>query len=337
LISDTILEEVLSEVREYIWFLYQVSETISLLDVITALATVSSGADYTKPEFGKKMCVIGSRHPVLEFIQPEVVANDIIADHDNKMVILTGPNMSGKSTYLRQVVLICIMAQIGCFVPATQATIRIPDRIFSRVSNRDSIQTNSSTFMLEMKEVAHMIEGRSELSLIIIDELGRGTSVEEGSGVCWAVCEELLRGHAYTFLATHFELIPKLAALYPTVTNYHFQMENQTEGQQDGSFAHKLVKGRRRSGPNDNYGIQLAANTNLDSDVVESARRFLPKVTLTSALISEREGFAEYSLNLLRSIREMTRLGLPPQQLVQNLRLLQENFLRETKTMQKDN
>ena len=138
--SNAVLDELLVEVREYIGFLYKLSETLSTLDMLTSLATVSMNPDYVKPEFGDSLAIKQGRHPILDTMAVDIVANDIKADPLSRLHILTGPNMSGKSTYLRQVVLLSIMAQIGCYVPAQFARFRIPDRIFSRVSNRDCIQ-----------------------------------------------------------------------------------------------------------------------------------------------------------------------------------------------------
>ena len=149
--------------------------------------------------------------------------------------------MSGKSTYLRQVVLLSIMAQIGCYVPAQFARFRIPDRIFSRVSNRDCIESNSSTFMVEMQETSFILSNLGPTSLIIIDELGRGTSVEEGSSICWAICEKLLQSSCFVFLATHFLQMTCLADLHPCVSNHHF-IAKTVSGHVE--YTHLLAQGR---------------------------------------------------------------------------------------------
>merc|ERR1719412_2694679 len=150
--------------------------------------------NYVCPEFGDEIAVRQGRHPILDTMSLDIVSNDIRADPFSRVHVLTGPNMSGKSTYLRQVILLCI-----------------PDRIFSRVSNRDCIETNSSTFMVEMQETQFILSSVGPTSLVIIDELGRGTSVKEGAAICYAVCEHLLvNTNCFVFLATHFTLMTRL-------------------------------------------------------------------------------------------------------------------------------
>lgn len=164
--SNAVLDELLVEVREYIGILYKLSETLSTLDMLTSIATVSMSHDYVMPEFGDSLAIKQGRHPILDTMAVDIVAN-VMADPLSRLHILTGPNMSGKSTYLRQVVLLSIKAQIDCYVPIQFATFRI----FSGVSNRDCFKSNSSTF-IQMQETSLILANLGPTSLIIIDELG---------------------------------------------------------------------------------------------------------------------------------------------------------------------
>ena len=224
IMSNTILTELLQELRLTIGSLYRLSEAISILDVLASLTEVSNQPDFVKPTFGDQIEVKQGRHPILDQMNKNrvvqtVVPNDIIANvKDANFQLLSGSNMSGKSTYLKQVVLLQIMAQTGCYVPAEgSAQFRICDAIFSRVGTADNLEYNASTFMLEMRETSYILNNLGSKSMVIIDELGRGTSVDEGAAICWAICEELLKTTAFTFMATHFSLLPKLDKLYPNV------------------------------------------------------------------------------------------------------------------------
>jgi len=139
---------------------------------------------------------------------------------DSNFMIITGPNMSGKSTLLKQVAVLQVMAQIGSYVPAEFASFRICDKLFSRIGSNDDIETNCSTFMIEMKEISYILRNLTENCLIIIDELGRGTSIEEGVGLCFAICEQLIQSKAFTFFATHFLELTKLENYYFNVSKY---------------------------------------------------------------------------------------------------------------------
>ncbi|RXM92782.1 MutS protein-like 4 [Acipenser ruthenus] len=175
-----------------------------------------------RPEFTDTLAIKQGRHPILERISgQQPISNSSYISEGSNFILITGPNMSGKSTYLKQVALCQVMAQIGSFVPAEYASFRIADQIFTRIGVDDDFETNSSTFMVEMKEISYIIHNASDRSLIIIDELGRGTSAEEGIGICHAVCEFLLNFRAFTLFATHFLELCQLEALYPNVENHH--------------------------------------------------------------------------------------------------------------------
>ncbi|MEJ1276866.1 mutS homolog 4 [Cricetulus griseus] len=185
--------KLLSEIYEHIHCLYKLSDTVSMLDMLLSFAHACTLSDYVRPEFTDTLAIKQGWHPILEKISAEKpVANNTYITEGSNVVIITGPNMSGKSTYLKQIALCQIMAQIGSYVPAEYASFRIAEQIFTRISTDDDIETNSSTFMKEMKEIAYILHNANDKSLILIDELGRGTNTEEGIGISYAVCEHLL-------------------------------------------------------------------------------------------------------------------------------------------------
>ncbi|GCC35757.1 hypothetical protein chiPu_0014245 [Chiloscyllium punctatum] len=219
--------KLLSEIYKHIHCLYKLSDAVSMLDMLLSFAHTCTLSDYVRPEFTDTLAIKQGQHPILEKISMEKpVANNTYISDENNFVIVTGPNMSGKSTYLKQIALCQIIAQIGSFVPAEYASFRIADQIFTRIGVDDDIETNSSTFMKEMKEVTYIMHNATDKSLIIIDELGRGTSTEEGIGICHAVCEFLLSFKAFTLFATHFLEVCHLDALYPNVENNHFEVQH---------------------------------------------------------------------------------------------------------------
>ncbi|CAG10584.1 unnamed protein product, partial [Tetraodon nigroviridis] len=191
--SYVVIRQLLSTIHEHIHCLYKLSDAVSMLDMLVSLANACTISDYVRPDFTDTLAIKAGRHPILERIAGQLpVSNNSYIYEGCNFVIITGPNMSGKSTYLKQVALCQIMAQIGSYVPAAYASFRIADQIFTRIGVDDDFETNSSTFMLEMKEISYILHNISDRSLVIIDELGRGTSAEEGIGLCHSVCEFLL-------------------------------------------------------------------------------------------------------------------------------------------------
>jgi len=291
---------------------------------------VSMNQGYVCPEFGDEIAVRQSRHPILDTMPLDIVANDIQADPFSRLHVLTGANMSGKSTYLRQVVLICIMAQLGSRVPAESAMLRIPDRIFSRVSNKDCIETNSSTFTVEMQETSFILSNVGSKSLVIIDELGRGTSVTEGSAICYAVCEHLLlHSTSFVFLATHFALMTRLADLHPCAFNHHFlpSVEEESDEQQL-MFSHKLVSGKA---PHSHlhYGLQLAASS-LPENLMKKARSFAEKVERANGTTIMVNITDQASLRAVVKMQRLQRSGLRGEELGEALAEVRRQLVLET-------
>ncbi|XP_077394456.1 mutS protein homolog 4 [Festucalex cinctus] len=278
--SYVVVCQLLSTIREHIHCLYKLSDAVSMLDMLSSLANACTLSDYVRPEFTDTLAIKQGRHPILERMPgQQLVSNNCYVSEGSNFVIITGPNMSGKSTYLKQVALCQIMAQIGSFVPAEYASFRVADQIFTRIGVDDDFETNSSTFMLEMKEVSYIIHNVSERSLIIIDELGRGTSAEEGIGICHSVCEFLLSLKAFTLFATHYLELCQLESLYPSVDNQHMQVQHtrtSDTGTETIVYTHLLGQGFSEE---KHYGLRAAEMTSLPSSIIQEAKTIASKVS----------------------------------------------------------
>ncbi|NXF32432.1 MSH4 protein, partial [Nyctibius bracteatus] len=265
--------KLLSEIYEHIHCLYKLSDIVSMLDMLLSFAHACTLSDYVRPEFTDTLAIKQGWHPILEKIAMEKpVSNNTYLTEGNNFVIITGPNMSGKSTYLKQIALCQIMAQIGSYVPAEYCSFRIAEQIFTRIGMDDDIETNASTFMKEMKEITYIIQNANDKSLIIIDELGRGTSAEEGIGICYAACEYLLNLKAFTLFATHFLELCHIDALYPNVENYHFEVQHvrSSAGNKEKiAYTYTLSKGYTEE---KNYGLKAAEVSSLPSSVILDAK-----------------------------------------------------------------
>ncbi len=251
------------------------ARALATLDVLAALAETAAIANYTKPHLhdGDEMTVIDGRHPVVErYTSDAFVPNDIdINGTTRQLVVLTGPNMGGKSTYLRQTALIPLLAQIGSFVPAKDAKLPIVDRIFARVGAADNIARGQSTFMVEMQETANILHASTSRSLVVLDEIGRGTSTFDGLSIAWAVAEYLAtnpRARPKTLFATHYHELTDLADALPGVVNAHVSAR---EWKDDIIFLRKIVSGRSDR----SYGIQVARLAGLPGGVVARAQEIL--------------------------------------------------------------
>jgi DNA mismatch repair protein MutS len=245
------------------------------LDVLAALAEAAAQHNYVKPHVhdGDELIILDGRHPVVERYSPDpFVPNDTQLDgKDRQLVILTGPNMGGKSTYLRQVALIAVMAQAGSFVPARDAKISVLDRVFARVGASDNIARGQSTFMVEMQETANILHSATSRSLVILDEIGRGTSTFDGLSIAWAVAEHLAtntRARPKALFATHYHELTELADTLPGVVNAHVAAR---EWHDDIVFLRKVVAGRSDR----SYGIQVARLAGLPPAVIGRARSIL--------------------------------------------------------------
>ncbi|BBH03105.1 MUTS-like protein 4, partial [Prunus dulcis] len=269
--TEVCLEELVDAIREDVSALTLLAEVLCLLDMIVnsfAHAISTKPVDHNGP-----MAIDAGRHPILETIHNDFVPNNIFLSEASNMVLIIGPNMSGKSTYLQQVCLIVILAQIGCYVPARFSTLRVVDRIFTRMGTVDNLESNSSTFMTEMKETAFIMQNVSQRSLIVMDELGRATSSSDGFAIAWSCCEHLLSLKAYTIFATHMENLSELVTVYPNVKILHFDVDIKNNRL---DFKFQLKDGARHV---PHYGLLLAEVAGLPSSVIETARNITSRIT----------------------------------------------------------
>lgn len=265
----------------------QTAKCIAELDVICSLAEVADRENYCKPAVTDDgvIRIEGGRHPVVEKMLEAgaFVPNDTLLDMDeNRLAVITGPNMAGKSTYMRQVALIVLLAQIGSFVPADSAVISIADRIFTRVGASDDLAAGQSTFMVEMSEVAAILENATEKSLLVLDEIGRGTSTFDGLSIAWSVIEYISdteRVGSRTLFATHYHELTELEGKLPGVKNYCIAVREEGDGI---IFLRKIIRG----GADGSYGIQVAKLAGLPQSVTERAKELLKE--LEAADISKK-------------------------------------------------
>ncbi|SVC87936.1 uncharacterized protein METZ01_LOCUS340790, partial [marine metagenome] len=276
-LEQNIFQQVRNEVASHGKRIQHMACIVADLDAITSFAEVAHRYNYSKPEItgGTDLKLENGRHPLIERIIPgnQFIANDTELNSTNdQIMIITGPNMAGKSTYLRQVALINLMAQIGCFVPADSAHIGIVDRVFSRVGAQDHLQKGMSTFMVEMNETANILNNATERSLIILDEIGRGTSTFDGISIAWSIVEYLhgddIKGGPKTLFATHYHELTDLALVLKGVKNFNVQVK---EWNDEIIFLRKIVLG----GTDKSYGIQVARLAGLPDKVLHRAREVL--------------------------------------------------------------
>lgn len=254
------------------------AQIISTLDVLQSLAEVAAARNYVKPvvDDGDIIDIKGGRHPVVEkLMEGQFIPNDTYLDHDEtRLAIITGPNMAGKSTYMRQTALIVLMAQMGSFVPADSAHIGIVDRIFTRVGASDDLSAGQSTFMVEMTEVANILHNATSKSLLILDEIGRGTSTFDGLSIAWAVLEYVADTKvigAKTLFATHYHELSELEGKLAGVKNYCVTVQEQGE---DIIFLRKI----KRGGADHSYGIQVARLAGLPHKVIKRSNQILKQL-----------------------------------------------------------
>ena len=280
--------EIREKIKTFIPFISDISEKVSDIDCLQSLAHAATVNGYTKPVITDKreLNIKNGRHPVVEANLPtgEYVPNDIYLKGKNNFILLTGPNMAGKSTYLRQTALIVLMAQAGSFVPASDAEIGLVDRIFCRVGASDNLARGESTFLVEMSETANILRTATENSLVIMDEVGRGTSTNDGLSIAWSICEYIIKKiRARTLFATHYHELVSLD--YPEILNLSM---NAVE--QDGKliFLKKIKKGSA----NKSYGINVAEIAGIPYEVIIRGKELLEKYDR-----SEKEQFHRNSLS----------------------------------------
>ncbi len=275
-LEQAIYSELIAIVQKEIKDIQQTSNAIAQIDVLSTFAYIAIQNNYNKPIMtdGLELKIEHGRHPVIETLMQageEFIANDLYLDSNSQqIIILTGPNMAGKSALLRQTALIVLLAQIGCFVPAKSAEIGICDKIFTRVGASDNISRGESTFMLEMSETSTILHNLSQRSLVLLDEIGRGTSTFDGMSIAWAIVEYLHENpyKAKTLFATHYHELNNLENIFPRVKNYHVSVK---EVDNKVIFLRKLCKG----GVAHSFGIHVARMAGMPKAVVDSAQRTL--------------------------------------------------------------
>jgi len=288
-LESRIFNDLILFVSEFIRPVQLNAATIAKLDVLTTFALNAVQYRYTRPELNETLAIDirGGRHPVIERqMKPgeEYVSNDVyLDDNSQQIIILTGPNMSGKSALLRQTALIVLLAQMGSFVPADSAVIGLTDKIFVRVGASDNISSGESTFMVEMNETASILNNISSRSLILLDEIGRGTSTYDGISIAWAIAEYLHQNPLFrpkVLFATHYHELNEMAALMPRIRNYHISVR---EIQNHVIFLRKLQPG----GSEHSFGIHVARMAGMPATVVERARELLAQLEESRSEISD--------------------------------------------------
>ena len=321
--------EIRDKVKEYIPNLQEISKVISEIDVIQSFAFISEKYNYVRPKLNNKheIKVIDSRHPVVEkVIKDSYVENDIIMDKNTNILLITGPNMAGKSTYMRQLGIITIMAQIGCFVPAKEANLPIFDKIFTRIGASDDLVSGESTFMVEMIEASNAIKNATENSLILFDELGRGTATFDGMSLAQAILE-YIHDHigCKTLFSTHYHELTDLEKNLKKLKNKHVSAEEK-----DGNiiFLHKVKDGS----VDKSYGINVAKLAGLPNEVITRADDILKiyenkekkrDITIQTTLPLN---FEEAKDELKEKLKSINILELTPLEALNKLNELKESI-----------
>ncbi len=287
-----LFQQLRAEALGYLAELQATASAIATLDVISSFAETARLYSYCRPELtdGGRLSIADGRHPVLDqsLVEEKFVPNDVELDGGpNRLLIITGPNMAGKSTFIRQVALITLMAQIGSYVPATQAEIGIADRIFTRVGASDDLSRGQSTFMVEMNETANILNNATERSLVILDEIGRGTSTFDGLSIAWSIAEFLHdQTRARTLFATHYHELTELEMTRPGVKNYNVAVREWNE---QIIFLRKIIRG----GADKSYGIQVARLAGLPPEVIARAKEVLGNLELAELNADGKPKLAE--------------------------------------------
>ncbi|GAB4269593.1 MAG: DNA mismatch repair protein MutS [Deferrisomatales bacterium] len=317
------------EVAAYVDRLHETARVLAVVDVLAALAELAVERGYVRPHVhaGYELDIRGGRHPVVEatLTGERFVPNDVGFDDGRRLLIITGPNMAGKSTILRQTALIVLMAQMGSFVPAEKATVGLVDRIFTRVGASDDLARGRSTFMVEMIETGNILHNATGRSLVILDEIGRGTSTFDGLSIAWAVAEYIHRVGARTLFATHYHELTDLARTLKGVVNYNVAVK---EWDDQVIFLRRLLEG----GTSRSYGIQVARLAGLPEEVTGRAREILanleageldetglPRLALSARVVPE---LPHRQLDLFRSGADRAREGLLRELAEQNVETL---------------
>lgn len=327
-----IFDEIRKVVANNLDRIEKTAKAIATLDVLTSLANVASDNNYTRPEVNQSSKIIlkDSRHPVVEVLLSGApfVPNDVTLDNDsNRVAIITGPNMAGKSTYMRQVALIVLMAQMGSFVPASYAEIGVVDSIFTRVGASDDLASGQSTFMVEMNEVANIVKKATKNSLLILDEIGRGTSTYDGMSIARAVLEfvaDKKKLGAKALFATHYHELTVMENLLDGVKNYNIAVKKRGD---DITFLRRIIPG----GADDSYGIEVAKLAGLPDWIIKRAKEILKE--LTSGKTDDKETFANISPHSSENDMQLNLLDTASNAVTDKLKSVDVNTLTPIEAM----
>lgn len=273
-LEQELFNALINQIKAYLPKLHDMAQALATIDVLYALAEISGDNGYVRPQFVEKALIElkEARHPILEKMMKKnghYVSNDLYMGETNSILMITGPNMGGKSTYMRQTALIVIMAQLGCFVPAKSAVLPLFDQIFTRIGASDDIMSGQSTFMVEMTEANHALQNASEKSLILFDEIGRGTSTYDGMALAQAMLEYIEQNiHAKTLFSTHYHELTQLAKYHKGIRNVHVEVHEENESV---TFLYRVNDGKADK----SYGINVAALAKLPDTVLARARHIL--------------------------------------------------------------
>ncbi|KAJ9133304.1 MutS domain V [Pleurostoma richardsiae] len=332
--SDKVIQQLLDAIRVEVPHLFRICEGIGLLDMLASFAHLTTTHDYVKPDLKDALVLKSARHPILEQRLENFIPNDFYATEQYRFQIITGCNMSGKSTYIRTIALLQIMAQIGCFVPAQYASFPIISNLFSRVSTDDSIESNMSTFSVEMREMAFILRNINQKSLAIIDELGRGTSTRDGLAIAVAIGEALVQSNALVLFATHFLELAHVLGGHPGVLNLHLATKT-TAADSDHQVPRMTMLYRISAGvlSEQNYGINLARAIGFPPSFIQKAEqvsttlRQLADARRQSSQARKLERRRKLVLNLRETLMQAYESEMDDNALASYLRRLQSEFV----------
>jgi len=315
-----LFEQVRVQLTENIGALQAAAEALATLDVLCGLAQLAVDRGYRRPAITQDnvLHIVGGKHPVLaEQLREQFVPNDVSMEAAaDRLLIITGPNMAGKSTYIRQVALLTLLAQTGSFIPAEEATIGLADRIFTRVGAADELTRGLSTFMLEMVETANILNNATSRSLVILDEVGRGTSTYDGLALAWAICEHIaLRLKCRTLFATHYHELTELEELLDGTKNLNVSVREWAD---EVIFLHRIVPG----GTDRSYGVHVARLAGVPKEVIDRAKSILPQL---QAHLAEGLDMPELAERARRAAQQMQLFAGGADRLVQELKAVDLN------------
>ncbi|TQS37015.1 hypothetical protein Golomagni_02527 [Golovinomyces magnicellulatus] len=360
LMSDNTIQELVNNIRGEIPILFRVCESIAMLDMITAFGQIATTNDYVRPEITDCIAIKSGRHPIREKVHPEkFIANDVYASSQKRFQIITGCNMSGKSTYIRSIALMAVMAQIGSFIPASYASFPLIDQLFARVSKDDSNEANVSTFASEMREAAFILrfakiqkfkvheDEKMKLiliirnidanSLAIFDELGRGTSSRDGLAIALSISEALIESRAMIWFATHFRELAQILSERAGVVNLHLSVDMSKENTM--TMLYKIEEGYMKE---EHYGLALARVVDLPLQVLEVAENVSKALDAqTAAKKKSSRAFAvarrrKLVLGLIEALKQAENGSLTGKALMSWLKRLQDEFIHRIEEIETD-